>query len=139
MKVALLILAVAIGSAACRKEEGFAPKEPEVRVVDTIPRLKYSGTFTSGPYGKVMGEVRIYKQQGKYFLLLDDFKSSAGPNLHIYLSREKMPVNYHDVGQLKSLNEPQRYQIEANLDDKPYGFICIYCVDNNHLFGWAKL
>lgn len=139
MKVALLILALAIGASACRKEQGVGPKEPEVVLVDTIPRLKYSGTFSSGPYGKVLGQVRIYKQKGSYFLLLDGFKTSAGPNLHVYLSKEKTPLTYHDVGPLKSLNEPQRYDLDVNLDDKPYEYVCIHCVDYDHLFGWAKL
>ncbi|HET6226680.1 MAG TPA: DM13 domain-containing protein [Bacteroidia bacterium] len=140
MKIALLLLAVAIGSAACRKERNLGPKEDiEVQVSDTIPVLKYAGTFSSGPYGKVLGEGRIYKQNNKYFLLLTNFKSSNGSGLHVYLSKEKTPVNYYDVGSLKSFNEPQRYEIEADLDNMPYGYICVHCVDQNHLFGWAKL
>jgi hypothetical protein len=139
MKVALLILAVAIGSSACKKTMDVNPKEPEVEVSDSIPLLKYSGTFNSGDYGKVLGEGRIYKQNKKYFLQLANFKSSSGPNLHVFLSKEKIPVHFYDLGPLKSFNEDHTYQIEENLDNNPYAYICVHCVDFNHLFGWAKL
>jgi len=141
MKAALLILVVAISSTACRKTTDLNPKEQEVEVTDTLPILKYSGTFTSDAYGKVIGEAKIYKQQGKYFLTLDNFKSSSGANLHLFLSKEKIPgeVFSYDLGHLKSTSEIQKYLIDENLDKMQYGYVSLFCVDTRHLFGWIKL
>lgn len=139
MKAALLLLAIAIGSTACKKATDVIPKEQEVEISDTVALLKYSGTFTSGPYGKVLGEAKIYKQNKKYFLMLDNFKSSSGSNLHVFLSKEKTPIHYYDLGPLKSLDKAQQYFIEENLDSNPYSYICVHAFDLNHLFGWAKL
>jgi hypothetical protein len=138
MKIKIIILAVVLGFAACKKVKDSSP-DNEVEQSDTSFVLKYSSSFTSGPYGKVTGDVKIYKQEGKYILYLENFKSSSGPNLHVYLSKEETPVNYKDLGALKSLGGNQSYDININLDSNPYPYVCIHCVDYNHLFGYAKL
>lgn len=138
MKITLLMLALTIGSVACKKAQDVTPTQL-VEMPDTSAVLKYSGTFKSGPYGKVTGEARIYKQGGNYFLQLENFKSSGGPNLHVFLSKEETPSHYKDLGSLKSLGGFQTYEIDESLDNNPYLYICIHCVDYNHLFGSAKL
>lgn len=140
MKPLALLLVVILSFIACKKVTTISPVPvPEAEQTDTTAVLKYSGHFTSGPYGKVLGEARIYKQHGKYFLRLENFKSSKGPNLHVYLSKEEKPKNFNDLGVLKSLGGFQVYEISENLDRMPYLFVCIHCVDLDHLFGFAKL
>lgn len=138
MKALLLVLAVTLSCAACRKEQDMTPMSV-AESIDTAAIIKYYGKFESGPYGKVLGEVRIYKQKNKYMLRLENFKSSNGPNLHVLLSKEEKPVNFNDLGKLKSLGGSQVYEIPENLDEMPYRYVCIHCVDFNHLFGFAKL
>lgn len=137
MKAVLIMLVIAIGSAACQKTNDVVPGE-RVETPDTSATLKYSGTFKNGPYGRVYGDARIYKQGERYFLQLENFKSSNGPNLHVFLSKEETPVNYKDLGALKP-GGYQLYEIDENLDKNPYFFVCIHCVDVDHLFGSAKL
>lgn len=140
MKAALLLLVVAISSTACRKTSDLDPQKQE-EITDTLAILKYSGTFISGVYGKVLGEAKIYKQNEKYFLVLNNFKTSSGANLHLFLSKEKTPteLSFYDLGHLKSTSEIQKYLIAENLDNMKYEYVSIYCVDSKHLFGWIKL
>ncbi len=138
IRIILLLLTASLGFAACKKDKGTAPAEDLNEMVDTAAVLKYSGSFIDGPSGSVYGLAKIYRQvDGKYILKLEDFKSTNGPNLHVFLSQEEFPKTYTDLGPLKSLKGNQVYEISVNFEPKPYSFVCIHCVDYNHLFGSA--
>ncbi len=136
MKKLIVLFIVAISVASCKKSDDADPEIPVV--VDTTNVLKYSGSFTSTAFGHVMGDAKIYKRNGKYVLVLENFKSSNGPNLHVYLSKEETPINFKDLGTLKSLGGDQEYDINENLDVSPYSYVCIYCVDQSQVFGYAN-
>lgn len=108
-------------------------------MVDTAAVLKYSGNFTSGPYGTVTGKAEIYKKGSSYEVKLANFTTSNGPALHVYLAKEAMPVNYMDLGVLKSTNGNQLYSITGMPVFADYKYISIHCVAYNHLFGSALL
>ena len=131
---------------ACKKEQ-LAPTvalNETIVITDTslsITSLKpvVSGTFGSGPFGTVSGKAEIYKQGDKYSLKLSDFSTNNGPALHVYLSKEAMPVRYLDLGELKSTNGNQVYPIAGSPDFAEYSYVSIHCVAYNHLFGSAGL
>ena len=135
MKLKIILVALSISFFSCKKDKEATPVEP---IGSTTP-IKYSGDFIDGPNGTVEGIAKIYKNiNGKYALKLENFRSSNGPNLHVYLSKEEFPVNYLDLGKLRSLKGDQVYEISENMDDKPYTYVCIFCVDFKHLFGSTK-
>jgi hypothetical protein len=131
---------------ACKKEQ-LAPTtalNETVVITDTsmsMTSLKpfVNGTFSSGPFGTVSGKAEIYKQGDKYSLKLSDFSTNNGPALHVYLSKEPMPVTYLDLGELKSTNGNQVYAITGSPDFAEYSYVSIHCVAYNHLFGSARL
>ena len=59
----------------------------ESLAADTTAILKFQGNFISGPYGTVSGVAKIYLKQGQYTLALENFSSSNGPDLKVYLSK----------------------------------------------------
>jgi hypothetical protein len=65
---------------------------------------------------RVSGMVKIYQENGKFILSLLNFISSNGTVLHVYLSREMQPVNFIDLGDLKSTNGSQLYEIPGSPD-----------------------
>jgi hypothetical protein len=137
-KLGLILLVPVIVLAACVKEN--TPTTGEEEVVDTMFAVsKYSGTFVNGPYGAVSGTARIYLQNGQYILALENFSSTNGPDLHVYLSREVQPVNYIDLGRLKSVSGNQLYPLTGNVDFTYYKYALIHCQRYNHLFGSAEL
>ncbi|MEO7488091.1 MAG: hypothetical protein ABIU77_13360, partial [Ferruginibacter sp.] len=101
--------AVLIAMASCKKEKGFAPTTELNEMTDTASVLKYSGDFTSGPYGTVTGKAEIYKKVTAIEVKLAGFNSSNGPALHVFISKEAMPVNFIDLGALKSTTGNQVY------------------------------
>lgn len=108
-------------------------------MTDTASVLKYSGDFTSGPYGTVTGKAEIYKKVTAIEVKLAGFNSSNGPALHVFISKEAMPVNFIDLGALKSTTGNQVYSVVGMPDFLDYKYISIHCVDFNHLFGSALL
>ena len=111
----------------------------ETLVMDTTAVLKYEGSFVSGPYGTVTGLARIYLKNGTYTLALENFTSSNGPDLKVYLSKEQFPVNFISHGNLKSVNGNQLYPIAGNPGFSEYKWVLIHCEQYNHLFGSAEI
>jgi hypothetical protein len=64
---------------------------------------------------------------------------SNGPDLHVYLSKEVLPVNYIDLGRLQSTSGNQVYELTGNPDFSQYKYALVHCQRYNHLFGSAEL
>ncbi|MGK2862534.1 MAG: DM13 domain-containing protein, partial [Chitinophagaceae bacterium] len=98
-----------------------------------------SGSFSNGPHGSVSGKAKIYKTGSKFELALENFSSSNGPDLKVYLSKEKQPVNFVNLGSLKSTAGHQLYAIPAVVNVQDFKYALIHCQQFNHLFGFAEL
>jgi hypothetical protein len=123
---------------SCVREN--TPANPVNNPVDTtIADKRFSGTFGNGPYGVVNGTAKIYFQSNKYILALENFTSSNGPDLHVYISKEVQPVNYIDLGKLQSVSGNQQYSLSGNINFSEYKYALIHCQRYNHLFGSAEL
>jgi|AntDryMetagUQ255_1029468.scaffolds.fasta_scaffold05278_2 hypothetical protein len=100
---------------------------------------KYSGVFMGRQNQSVSGEALIVLENGKYALKLMNFKSDNGPDLKVYLSKESTPSSHISLGDLKSTNGNQVYEISGMPDLKQYRYALIHCERFNHLFGSAEL
>ncbi len=76
---------------------------------------------------------------GRTILRLEDFKSTNGPNVHLYLSTDKAASNFIDLGRLKANNGNQNYIIPYGTDLAKYNTALIWCKDFSILFGSAQL
>ena len=124
---------------ACSKEMG-APTTALNVAVDTTAKALTAGYFISGPYGTVSGKGQVLRNaNGSYAVVLDSFATTNGPDLYVYLSKQIMPVDFIEVGKLKSTNGRQVYELGGKPDLTQYPYICIHCKAYNHLFGYAKL
>ena len=72
-------------------------------------------------------------------LRLESFKSTNGPNVHLYLSTDKAASNFIDLGRLKANNGNQNYNIPNGTDLAKYNMALIWCKDFSVLFGSAQL
>lgn len=132
------IIGFAVFLLSCVKEN--TPVVPVENPVDTSMAIsRFSGTFGNGPYGAVSGNARIYLVNNQHILALENFSSSNGPDLHVYLSKEVQPVNYIDLGRLQSVSGNQQYPLTGNIDFSSYKYALVHCRQYNHLFGSAEL
>jgi hypothetical protein len=132
--LAMLLCGVVI---SCSKDATLVVTTPPV--IDTTAMVTYTGQFMNGPYGKVSGDAVLLKQDSIDILSLKNFSSSGGPDLHVYISKEKQPVNFLDLGSLRTTTGDQAYSIPAMTDVKLYKYALIHCKAYNHLFGSAFL
>jgi hypothetical protein len=72
-------------------------------------------------------------------LRLENFKSTNGPNVHLYLATDKAASNFIDLGRLKANNGNQNYYIPNGIDLAKYSMVLIWYKDFSVLFGSAQL
>ena len=111
----------------------------ESLAADTAAVLKFQGNFIPGPYGTVSGVARVYLKQGFYTVALENFSSTNGPDLKVYLSKEEMPVNFIKLDNLRSTMGNQLYPVTGMPSFAAYKYVLIHCEQYNHLFGSALL
>ncbi len=76
---------------------------------------------------------------GSQILRLENFKSTNGPDVHLYLSNNKQANDFIDLGRLKANNGNQNYKIPMDIDFNHYGYVLIWCKPFSVLFGSAQL
>ena len=72
-------------------------------------------------------------------LRLEDFKSTNGPDLFVYLSVDKDATDFVNLGELKANKGNQNYEIPSGTDLEKYNKVLIWCKSFSTLFGSAEL
>ena len=102
--------------------------------------IAYSGSFVDADdFHKVSGTMRIVSDQDMRYLRLEDFKSTNGPDLKVYLSDDLQASNYISLGDLKGNIGNQNYEIPENINLEDYKYTLIWCEQFSVLFGSAEL
>jgi Electron transfer DM13 len=102
----------------------------------------YSGTFVGVNDGihNAEGQVKVIKLgDGSNFLRLEDFRSTNGPDLYVYLSTDKGNSDFVNLGRLKGNVGDQNYKIPEGTDLSKYDTALIWCQAFSVLFGNAEL
>lgn len=128
-----------IFATSCTKEN--TPTVDLMEKPDTAAMLKFSGNFQTGPYGSnAKGSANIFIKDSMLTLVFDSlFLINNGPALHVYLSKERQPINFIDLGALKSTNGGQIYPISSMPNFMEYKYALVHCKAYNHLFSYAEL
>lgn len=78
-------------------------------------------------------------EDGKNLLRLEDFHSTNGPDLHVYLATDNTASDFVNLGRLKANNGNQNYEIPEGIDISKYDTALIWCKQFSVLFGHAEL
>lgn len=137
----LTVLVITILLFASCKKENETSAVPGMDSIDTVGQtILLTGTFSNGPWGTVSGQARILRSaNGGLTLALQNVNISSGPDLHVYLSKEVQPINFIDLGLLRSTSGNQLYSISGTPDFSQYKYALIHCQKFDHLFGSALL
>lgn len=147
--LAVASLPVAIGGwALFRPELLFIDKavdEKAPSVTSGSSMRVASGRFASYAH-ETSGEAQLLRNDGKWILRLDGFKTSNGPDVHLYLVKGNDPSQsavlhqgFVDLGTLKGNVGSQNYELPPNLDPTQYGAVAIWCKRFSVDFGGAPL
>ena len=107
----------------------------------TIP-MYYGGTFVGVGDGvhDAQGEAfTVPLEDGSNVLRLENFKSTNGPDLYVYLSIDENASEFVDLGKLKANQGNQNYEIPNEIDLDKYNNVLIWCKAFGVLFGSAEL
>jgi hypothetical protein len=133
-------------TATLAPEPTASPVPQLTATVPTEPELVLQGKF----YGvddihQGSGEALIYQTPEGYFLRLERFEVTNGPQLHVILGVDDNPYNhatlgdYLDLGPLKGNIGDQNYVIPTGTDLSAYGSVVIYCVPFRAIFAIAPI
>ena len=130
-----------------------ASNMPDKPVTDEMPaaepELVATGSFSDADaVHKGSGKALLYRlPDGQHLLRFEDFRSTNGPDLVVYLAAHAAPASADDVtdsgfislGKLKGNVGNQNYLIPANVDVSAYKSAVIWCELFGVLFSPAPL
>lgn len=88
---------------------------------------------------EIKGEALLMKSSGRTIIRLNNFETTNGPNLHVYLTTELSNKKFADLGSLRATKGNMNYPVSSSLDTSIYHYVLIWDKDFNVLFGWADL
>ena len=114
----------------------------EMTTIGEETSTAYAGTFVGVNDGihNAEGQAKVIKLgDGSNFLRLEDFRSTNGPDLYVYLSTDKGNSDFVNLGRLKGNVGDQNYKILDGTDLSQYDTALIWCQAFSVLFGSAEL
>ncbi|MEM4392125.1 MAG: DM13 domain-containing protein [Candidatus Nitrosotenuis sp.] len=106
------------------------------------PMLALSGMFVGVGDGihDAQGMAKILPlDNGASILRLEDFRSTNGPDLYVYLATDKDATDFVSLGRLKANTGNQNYDIPQGTNLAKYDTVLIWCKQFSVLFGSASL
>ena len=102
----------------------------------------YTGSFVGANDGihNAEGQVKVIKlSDNSNFIRLEDFRSTNGPHLYVYLSTDKSNSDIVNLGRLKGNVGDQNYKIPRGTDLSKYDTVVIWCQAFSVPFGNGEL
>jgi hypothetical protein len=98
----------------------------------------YTGSFQGNSRYDISGQADVLNDgSDQRFLRFEDFESSNGPDLKVYLRADN--GDYVSLGELKGNIGDQNYEIPADVDLSVFNTIQIWCERFGVNFGFAEL
>jgi hypothetical protein len=110
--------------------------------IEQTPNNTLTGTFIGigDGFHKVEGAAKVIPvESGAQILRLENFKATNGPDLYVYLSKDKSASDFINVGRLKGNVGNQNYEIPIGSDLSKYNTVLIWCRAFSFLFGSAQI
>ncbi len=97
------------------------------------------GSLSGSMNYSVSGSVKLYEFQGKKYIYFENFSSSNGPDLKVYIATTNTASQFVNLGALKGLSGNQAYVINSTLDFNQYNKVLIWCQQFGVLFGSSAI
>ncbi|MCU0325475.1 MAG: DM13 domain-containing protein [Spirosomaceae bacterium] len=150
MRKLIASLSITVALSACQKEEVSSSDlntnpttnnmTPTTGTFNpTGQTLLLQGNFENSGSYRTSGVAKIYEDKDKKrTLVLEDFKTNAGPDLRIYIAEDRSVTNFIQLTD-KVQNGNLVLAIPANADLKKQNHVLIWCKQFAVLFGFAPL
>jgi hypothetical protein len=134
------LLSLLILSACSKSNDGSPAVAPVNETFNpaTATLLK-QGTFSGNMNYTVTGSVRLYESQGKNYIYFENFNSTNGPDLKVYVATTNSATQFVNLGSLKGASGTQVYLINNPPDFNQYNKVLIWCQQFSVLFGTSTI
>lgn len=122
-------------------EMAVAVEEDEMMVEESVP-MTYAGTFIGvgdGIHDAQGDAYTIPLEDGSNVLRLENFRSTNGPDLYVYLATDDKASDFVNLGELKANKGNQNYEIPEGTDLTKYNKVLVWCKAFSVLFGSAEV
>jgi Electron transfer DM13 len=135
------IAAITLLSSACKKsKDGTPDTAPEDQTFNPAnATLLKQGSFSGNMSYTVSGSVKLYEYLGKKYVYFENFNSSNGPDLKVYLATSNTASQFVSLGTLKGVSGVQAYEVKNPPDLNQYNKVLIWCQQFGLLFGSSTI
>ena len=138
MKKALILFFVTLMMFSCSKDDS-TDSTPINDPLDPAGTVLAQGTLSGNRNYSVSGMVKVIEVNGIKSVRLENFASSNGPDLKVYLAKDVNASSFINLGILKSTNGNQQYAVSGMPSLSEYKYVLIWCQQFGVLFGSALL
>lgn len=85
------------------------------------------------------GTVRIVVADGKQYVRYENFKTINGPDIYVYLAKDRDAKEFVDLGPVKATEGNINYEVPEGVDPAEYPFVLTWCRAFDVLFNSAEL
>ena len=103
--------------------------------------LEFSGEFQKIDYN-VEGGFKVYNQNGKKVLRIENLDIANGPDVYLVLSNKKPSFgnkDYQIVDKLKANKGNFNVELKPDIDFSKYKYLLIHCKAFSHTFAGAEI
>lgn len=127
--------------AACKKsKEGTPPTAPVDETFNPAnATILKQGSFSGNMSYTVSGSVKLYEYLGKKYIYFENFNSSNGPDLKVYIATSNTASQFVNLGTLKGVSGVQVYEVKNPPDFNQYNRVLIWCQQFGLLFGTSTI
>ncbi len=85
------------------------------------------------------GTARLVEAGGKTYVRYENFKTLNGPDIYVYLAKDKDAKEFVDLGRVKATEGNINYEVPAGVDVSQYSYVLTWCKAFGVLFNSAKV
>ena len=113
------------------------PEHTTTIIEDALPVGPFPIHGTTGHPAE--GEVRIIKSADQATIRFESYKTINGPDLHIYLAKDRQAKEYVDLGPIRGTEGNINYTVPQNINVAEYAYVLVWCEPFSVLFNYAKI
>ena len=135
-KIIIYTFGILLLMTACQKDPLENLNDPiDIAPTDTV---LLTANFTNGAH-PTSGKVQLIKDQNNNkSLVFENFKTDSGPDLRIYLAKDKNASQFVEIASTVNTGN-FKIELPANADTDNQKFVLIWCKQFSVLFGHAEL
>ena len=123
---------------SCSKDDNTDTTTANDPVI-TTGKVLAQGSLSGSTGHNVSGVAKVIEDNGVKSLRLENFSSTNGPDLKVYLAKDANAASFINLGNLKSTSGNQNYALTGSINLAEYKYILIWCQQFGVLFGSAQL